>query len=223
MISGQDLKSFSIFSGLSDTLLDLLAGVAVRKRLAADVAVFVKGETPNGFALLVSGQVKVYCESLGGSHQVLSFFEPGDSFAEAALFMEGYPATARTMVKSEILWIPKLGFQSLLVENPELTLSLVITLASRQRKLVGMVEDLTLRDARGRLCHYLSRLLSQEKGDKGIQIPVSQAALAQLLGVTEETLSRTIKSLRKDGIISSASKGHFGIEDVSALERAYAI
>jgi CRP/FNR family transcriptional regulator, dissimilatory nitrate respiration regulator len=223
MISGQELKTFAIFHGLGDKLLDLLAGCAVRKSLGADVAVFVKGEKPHGFALIVTGQIKVYCESMGGSHQVLGFFEPGDSFAEAALFLNGYPATARTMMKSEIIWIPKLGFQSLLVENPELTLNLVMTLASRQRKLVGMVEDLTLRDARGRLCHYLSRLLSEEKGDNGIQIPVSQAALAQLLGVTEETLSRTIKSLRKDGIISSASKGHFGIENVKALERAYTI
>lgn len=225
MIVGSELQQFSIFQDLHTELLDLLAGYAIRKHFKANTTIFTRGETPQGFVLICSGQVKVYCDSIDGNHQILSLFETGQSFGEAALFMPGYPANARTLVDTEILWIPKLGFQDLLGKNPELALRLVITLASRQRKLVRMVEDLTLRNARGRLCHYLSQLLKQQNSRAlpEIQIPVPQTTLAKLLGVTEETLSRTIKSLKKDGIITTESKGQFGIKDLDALEKAYAI
>lgn len=225
MVTGRELEPFSIFNGLSESLRDEIASCAVRVILSQDTTIFSRGEPPDKFVLILAGQVKVYCETQDGQEQVMSFFETGESFAEAALFMNGYPASARTMSKSELLYMPKKAFQDLLASNPELALRMILSLSAKQKKFLQVIEDLSLRDARGRLCHYLSQFLKANDPGQGdsITIPVSQGSLSHLLGVTEETLSRTIRSLRKDGILSPTGKGGFEIHDVQRLKEAHAI
>lgn len=225
MVSGEDLRPFLMFQGLPERLRNTLAGCAVERRVPTNTVIFHRGEPPSGFVLIRSGRVKVYCESQDGQEQVLNFFEAGDSFAEAALFLPGYPATARTMAESELIFMPKDRFQQQLSENPELALRMITSLAVKQKKFLRMIEDLALRDARGRLCHYLSTRLDEDTDVDGhqIKIPVSQGSLAQLLGITEETLSRTIRSLRKDGVLGTGGKGIFEVADIGKLKEAYAI
>jgi CRP/FNR family transcriptional regulator, dissimilatory nitrate respiration regulator len=225
MVTGKDLHPYLIFEGLSLSLKDELASCLMPASLPPDSVIFHRGDVPTRFVLLQSGRVKICCESQDGQEQILSFFEDGDSFAEAALFMKGYPATARTITQCDLLYMPKKRFQDLLAENSELALRMILSLAVKQRKFLRVIEDLSLRDARGRLCHYLSRLLDDTglPESRKVTLPVSQGVLAHLLGVTEETLSRTIRSLRKDEILAPLSKGSFEIFDVERLKEAYAI
>jgi CRP-like cAMP-binding protein len=225
MVTGRDLQPYLVFQGLGVSLLDELAACVVPASLGADKVIFNRGDTPTKFVLIQSGRVKISCESQDGQEQILSFFETGESFAEAALFMRGYPATARTITECELFYMPKKRFQDLLSSNSELALRMVLSLAVKQRKFIRVIEDLSLRDARGRLCHYLSTLSSKNGGVEAgkVTLPVSQGVLAHLLGITEETLSRTIRSLRKDGVLAPLSKGSFEIYDFEKLNEAYAI
>lgn len=230
MISGKDLQPFPLFNSLGENLRDRIASCLIKVSLPQDALIFERGDPPEKFVLILSGRVKVCCETQDGQEQVLRFFEQGESFAEAALFMQGYPATARTMIDSELLYMPKKAFLDLLAANPELALRMIVSLSTKQTNFLRTIEDLALRDARGRLCHYLSRLSMQQEaygvagdGSLIITIPVSQGNLSHFLGVTEETLSRTIKSLRKDGILSASGKGRFEILDTQRLKEAYVI
>ena len=228
MISGKDLQPFPLFNSLGENLRDRIASCLIKVSLPQDALIFERGDPPEKFVLILSGRVKVCCETQDGQEQILSFFEEGESFAEAALFMKGYPATARTMTASELLYMPKKAFQDLLAANPELALRMIVNLSAKQKKFLRVIEDLALRDARGRLCHYLSRIYEQQEREvagkaDAISIPVSQGSLSHLLGITEETLSRTIRSLRKDGILSASGKGRFEILDARRLKEAYAI
>lgn len=90
MVTGKELQVFGLFSSLSEALRDRIAACAIRASIPQDMIIFEKGDPPEKFVLLLSGRVKVYSETQGGQEHVLSFFEAGDTFAEAALFMKGY-------------------------------------------------------------------------------------------------------------------------------------
>lgn len=219
------LPRFSLFSGVEPSSLEVLEPALLKRQYAADNMVFQRGEPPNGFYLVLSGRAKVFRDSHKGQEQVLGFFGPGESFAEAALFQPGFPASSTTLAPTELLFVEKERFVARLGDHPDLAMKLLIGLSMKQRRLVNLIEDLTLRDARGRLCHYLSGLLPspEEPGSITIKLPVPQATLAQLLGITEETLSRSLRTLRRDGVLHPRNKGHFVVEDIEKLRTAYAI
>ena len=219
------LSQFTLFAGVESKSLEPLEDALLERRLGADHLLFQRGEEPKGFYLVLKGRVKVFRESHKGQEQIIGFFGPGESFAEAALFQSGYPASSTTLEPTELIFVEKSRFLTRLGEHPDLAMRLLIGMSSKQRRLVNLIEDLTLRDARGRLCHYLSGLLpiKQAPDSAEVQLPVPQATLAQLLGITEETLSRSIRSLRKDGVLQPTTKGGFIVYDREKLQTAYAI
>lgn len=219
------LANFKLFSGVSNTHLEPLEDALVKRELGPDNLIFQRGEEPSGFYLILSGRVKVFRNSFRGQEQIIGVFGPGDSFAEAALFRPGYPASSVTMVPTELIFVEKERFLKRLGDNPQLALRLLVGMSAKQHHLVNLIEDLSLRDARGRLCHYLSSLVPNSSGSGQIQVqlPVTQVTLAQLFGITEETLSRSVRSLRKDGVLAPTTKGGFVIHDLERLKKAYAI
>ncbi len=147
------------------------------------------------------------------------------SLAEAALFSQGYPVSATTLEPCQLIFVERERFLAQLSSSPELAIRLLVGLSAKLHHLVGRIEDLTLRDARGRLCNYLGAFIPESvtTGPTEVRLPVSQVALAQLLGITEETLSRSIRSLRKDGLLEADSRGNFIVEDADRFRRAYSI
>jgi CRP-like cAMP-binding protein len=78
-------------------------------------------------------------------------------------------------------------------------------LAGRIRSLYGLVEDATLRSTRARVAR---RLLMLARGDVTMaadaraDVPVSQEALAMMLGITRQTLSKELKALVAQGAVA---------------------
>jgi CRP-like cAMP-binding protein len=93
-------------------------------------------------------------------------------------------------------------------------------LAARVRSLYGMVEDATLRSTRARVAR---RLMLLARGDATFArdarpvVPVSQEALAMMLGVTRQTLSKELRMLVNAGTVR-LGYGRIEIVDMRALE-----
>jgi CRP-like cAMP-binding protein len=77
-------------------------------------------------------------------------------------------------------------------------------LAARTRSLYGMVEDATLRSTRARVARRLLLLArgdATQARDARPVVPVSQEALAMMLGITRQTLSKELKVLARGGAV----------------------
>ena len=93
-----------LFRGLTEKQLDLMAEVFPRKRYDPSQIIFSEGEPAAGFYILLSGRLKIYKLSLEGKEQILHIIEPGEPFAEVALFSETrFPAYAEAIEKSEVI------------------------------------------------------------------------------------------------------------------------
>ena len=218
----QELTRFPLFSGLSIEDADRLGGAVHTRRFRSGQEIFHEGDDVQGFYLVREGTVKVFKVSSAGNEQVLAVVTSGNSFAEAAVFqMARYPASAQAIEESSLLFVERNGLLQQLRRDPDLALRMLAGMAIKLHSLVRLVEDLTLRDARGRLCRYLLNLGTEDEGQPQwrVQLPVRQALLARMLGLTGETLSRTMKTLRDEGFIETEGRGHLVILDPNGLKR----
>jgi len=200
------LRNCRLFAELPDGDLRLVAGLAAARRFDAGTLLFEAGDPADRFYVVAAGRVKVFKLGEQGREQILHVVHPGESFAEAAIFAgRAFPAAAETLEESTLIAVPAAPFLDLLRRNSELTLRLLGGLALWLRRLVDLVEDLSLRDVQARLAGFLLREASARSLDlrSGARIPLgtTKALLARRLGTVSETLSRTLYKLEQQGAI----------------------
>ncbi len=146
----------------------------------------------------------------------------GQTFAEAVAFLDGgYPASAETLEDSELFYIEREAILGMITRDPEFALRMMAGMALKLRRFVAMVEDLTLRDAKGRIARYLLGLAPESiTAPCTIKLPTQQTVLARLLGLTGETLSRTLKNLRDEGVVGVNRSGSVEIFSIESLRDA---
>lgn len=217
-----DLKRIPLFSGLSPQDVEALQTAVHVRKMAAGSRIFSEGDPVRGFYAVQKGAVKIFKTSPRGQEQVLAVITPGQTFAEAAVFMGGgYPASTECLEDTELLFVEREAFVRRLHSDPELALRMMAGMAMKLRRMVALVEDLTLRDARGRLSRYLLGLLPEHaEAPAHLELPAQQILIARMLGVTAETLSRTLKAMKDDGTLEITGHGKFTVLDLESLRDA---
>ena len=200
------LKKSLLFSGLDDEHLAEVAAISARRTFARGESLFTEGEPANGFYLLAAGNIKLCKVSPEGKEKVLHFVHPGETFAEAAFFGDGkYPAEARAMEAGEVLYLPKEGFLELMGRNPGFSLNLVISLSLMLRRFARQIEELSFADVTSRLASFLVRRAEEKSTTYGgityVDLGIKKGEVASRLGTASETISRTFKKLKEEGII----------------------
>jgi CRP/FNR family transcriptional regulator len=200
------LKKSLLFSGLDDEYLAEVATIAVKRTFARGEALFSEGEPATGFYLLAAGNLKLCKISPDGKEKVLHFVHPMETFAEAAFFGDGrYPAEARALEKGEVLFFPREAFMGLLERNPRFSLNLIVSLSLLLRKFARQIEELSFAEVPARLAAYLVTLAEKKsttfQGKTYLDLEMKKGELASHLGTVSETLSRTFRKMKEEGVI----------------------
>lgn len=197
------LRCCQLFSGLPAEDLSTIAAFTVTQTLAKGDYLFHEGEPARGCYLVQSGAINVHRVSAAGKEQVIHVFRSGESFAEASLASPtGYPANARAVESSTILLIPKTPILSLIGRRPDLALRMLGSMSAHLRVLVGMLDDLTLKDVETRFLNWLlKRCGAAAVGAAVVELGSTKRVLAAELGTSSETLSRTLAKLRDGGLL----------------------
>jgi CRP/FNR family transcriptional regulator, dissimilatory nitrate respiration regulator len=196
-------RSCQLFSGLPTSDLEAIASFSVLRGVPKGGYLFREGDRSEGFYVVQKGAISVHRVSAAGKEQVIYVFRRGESFAEASLASErGYPANARAVEASGIILIPKAPFLALLARRPDLGLRMLGSMSQHLRVLVGLVEDLTLKDVETRFLNWLVKRLPPETGGEAVvEVGSTKRVLAAELGTSSETLSRTFAKLRDEGLV----------------------
>lgn len=198
------LRSCQLFMGLPDADIAAIASFAVQKNLDKGDYLFHEGDRSEGFYVVQKGAVNVHRVSAAGKEQVIHVFRPIESFAEATLATEGgYPADARATEPTTILLVPKNEFVDLLRRRPDLALRMLGSMSQHLRVLVGLLDDLTLKDMETRLANWLLKHCSRPLGERAVEIELGRTkrVLAAEMGTTSETLSRTLAKFRDQNLL----------------------
>lgn len=190
-----------LFARLQPAARVRLGAAAELREPAAGTTLFRQGDPCPGVCIVGRGMVRVFKLAPSGKEQVLHLAGPGATFAEAAV-IGGFPcpAFAEAVEDSAVAVIPAAAFQDFLKSDHQGCIDLLAGLAGWLHHVVDLLEDLTLRDAAGRLARHLI----QHAGDGGrVELPSMRKHLAAQLNLTPETLSRTLRRLDQDGCISA--------------------
>ena len=193
------LRSCQLFMGLPAAEIAAIASFTVQKNLDKGDYLFREGDRSEGFYIVQKGAVNVHRVSAAGKEQVIHVFRPIESFAEATLATEGgYPADARATEATTVLLVPKNEFVDLLRKRPNLALRMLGSMSQHLRVIVGLLDDLTLKDMETRVANWLLKRCPRPIGDREIEIKLDRTkrVLAAEFGVTGETLSRTLAKFR---------------------------
>ena len=204
VVTESTLRSCSLFLGLPAADISAIAAFVIPKHLGKGESLFYEGAPSEGFYIVQKGAVNVHRVSAAGKEQVIHLFRPIESFAEASLATaDGYPANARATEETTVLLVPKTEFVDLLRRRPELALRMLASMSQHLRVLVGLLDDLTLKDMETRLANWLLKRCPRPlpSGPTVVQLDRTKRVLAAEMGTTSETLSRTLAKFRDQKLL----------------------
>ena len=210
MEKSEFLKSVPLFSELDDDTLIKLSKTGSIKSYGKDSIILSESDAGSALFVLVSGKVKIsrISSEESGKEVILSILNPSDFFGEMAL-LDGLSrsATVTAMDESTVFIIQRNDFLDLLKDHPEVSITLLQELTQRLRAAGMKIKALSLKDAEGKVATVLLQLADDvgriKKGIVEIEKLPYQHELANMAGTSRETISRTLHSFAKKGLVET--------------------
>ena len=203
------LRHTPMFADLSEGEHRALAKLAVSRRYSAGDELFCEGDDCAGMFVIAAGSVRIFKVAPSGREQVLSIDGPGDCVAELPVFDGGpYPATARAVTDTHVLFLGARELRALCLENPEVALKILKVVGRRLRRLVMLVEDLSFTTVRHRLIGFLLRHAQHHRSGNVAEFLLAESHqdIAAHIGTVRELVSRNLSRLCAEGLIRIEGK-----------------
>lgn len=204
----QAIKNVPLFSELTDQELNLLAASGSRQKFRDKNVIFQEGDSGEVLFIILSGKVKVLLTGKNGQEFILSHLGPGNFFGEMAI-LESAPRSASviTAEPSEFFLLGRKELKELLTNHPDIAMKILKNLSQRLRKVSEQVRSLVMFDMYGRVGRCLLNLAEfqdgvETQGQLLISNRPSFQELANMVGCSRETLSRTLKALKENGSLT---------------------
>lgn len=214
------IHRFPLFAGVSLPDCAIIASSAWEKHFSRRQTIFVQGDPVREILLLVSGCVKLTQFGQEGSEVILRLTGPGQVVGALGLCKEGgYSSTGQAMEPSVALIWETAHFGSLLERFPALPRNLIIVLTERLQEMDERFREVSTEKVGSRLSSQLVRLSNQvgKRVNGHVEIGLSRAELAQLIGTTLFTVSRLLCQWETRGIVCSRRECVL-LRDLRALE-----
>lgn len=195
-----------------------LAGFGITVNVEPGQTIVVEGDPLDHYYRIVSGTVRLHKSIADGRRQVIDFLTGGDFFGLTGLERHafGVEAVSRVMM----IRYPRRSIATAMVSNPELAYRLFqlacveLGRAQRQMLLLGR------KTADERIASFLLRLADSTDGDHGgtIALSMSRLDIADHLGLTIETVSRTFSRFKRDGLIDLHNRHEVELKQIARLQ-----
>ncbi|WP_413469452.1 Crp/Fnr family transcriptional regulator [Qipengyuania gaetbuli] len=219
------VRNRAICADLDDEEIGLLNAIGRRKRLRAGEQLLWEGDEAIIVANVVEGVLKLSTQTADGKEQILGMVYPSDFLGRP--FGETTPYGVEALSDAQVCVFRRADFDRFAREHPRLEHKLLErTLAELDRARRWMVL-LGRMNAEQKLATYLvetaERLLpancdETKLGDeRTLTLPLSRQQMADVLGLTIETVSRHISKLKKEGLIDLPGRRELTINSLKAL------
>ena len=205
------IKENALFTGLNARQLDAFKDVVVISSHRKREVIFMEGDECGGLYIIRTGRVKILRSSSQGKEQIIKILKPGDLLG-FEVFYDGrvYKNTAVAMEECELCYIDKNIFFQILEKEPSVAKKFILAMGEELNHAYERIGNLGLLNAREKLAHLLFTLANEYgvKSDGGVKLnlTLSRLEIAELLGITQETSIRLLKSFKEDGILDIRRK-----------------
>ncbi len=200
------LKNLTIFSGLDEDTLNQISKIGMRKSFSKNSVIIFEDEKSSAFYLIIKGKLKVSRVSDDGKEVILTILNEKDFFGEMSILDEAEcSANVIALENSEIFIIQRNEFLNLLNKYPDISIALLKELINRIRYADTKIKSLGLNNAEQKVASVVIELMNKsgridENRAELDEIPF-QHDLANMAGTSRETISRTLNSFVRRGLI----------------------
>ncbi len=225
IIIASELKKADLFSGLSQKELEKISAFCKIKTFDKNEIIFQNNKLYSGFYYIIDGIVKIFEVDENCEEKIIHIFHKGDTFADIPVFEKPeeilknkiyFPANATCLKKSSrIIFIPAKEFIREIKSNYSISFNLLSGLSRKLKLMQTQNFNLKYQDVRTRLlCFFLTNIESKKdlftftpkSTYDVIELIISKIDLADYIGTTHETLSRTFRKLSKENILKVSGK-----------------
>jgi CRP-like cAMP-binding protein len=218
------LSMLPLFQEMQAPELQRLAQGAQLREFARGADIFRIGDPCDEFHVTVAGQVKLFAISPAGQEKIIELVGPGNSFAEALMFMQRpYIINAQALTDTLLLSVSRDAVMREAERDPRFCMRMLAGLSRRLHGLVNDVQAYALHSGMERVIGYLLRDLPEDAREgaaeaASVVLPVSKAAIASRLSMTPEYFSRVLHELESQELIV-IDKREITIPDPARLAR----
>jgi CRP-like cAMP-binding protein len=180
--------------------------VVEREDVPADTDLVSQGEKLREAIVIETGWAIRYRTLDDGRRQIMNFLLPGDLFDLCAFMLAKADHSVGTISNCTINRVPTKAVIDLFERHPRLGSALWMGGLQEEAMLRERVTSLGRRNAEERTAHLLYELWVRlaavgERSGRSFELPLTQTELADALGLTSVHVSRTLRRLRKRGLI----------------------
>ncbi len=213
----QQVCATPLFAGLEENRVARLLQQSSIRRFRSGEIVIEEGAESEYLHILLSGCVEVFTTDQERRHTLLIFADSDLLMPAAAITGEPYLASVRALKTSRILTADAAQLRAEMALCPMLACRLAVHIAGHFRVMLRQLKDNRMRPGPQRLAAYLIHLVNEKGIAGGADLPVTKATLASRLGMTPESLSRSLRLLAEHGVVV---RGHrVIINDRAQVER----
>lgn len=203
-----EARSGSIFSGLCAHKLTDLDDQKSSNSYKKGQILFHEGTRPMGIFCINRGKVKIYKLGSDGKEQIIHIAGSGDVLGyKAMLGEENYPVSGETLEESNICFIPKNNFITILEKSPELYQRLLKKVCHEMGAMTEKITNLAQKSVRERMALTLVMLndtYGLDAMDNGpVTLNLTREDLANIVGTATETLIRLLHDFKEEGLVKT--------------------
>ncbi|WP_159983034.1 MULTISPECIES: Crp/Fnr family transcriptional regulator [unclassified Novosphingobium] len=187
-----------------------------------------EGESSASLYFLQAGWACRFATTRGGKRQIAAIMLPGDACNLDALAFDRIGNGVQMLTSGRILAIPLPEAREMRACNPQMALAFS-WLAFLE---ISIMAQWTMRrglPARDRLLHFMCEAShrldhgadAELRGNRSLEVPMTQEWLADVLGLTNVHVNRTVVQLRSEGVLASNTR-RIVVPDVDVLRRSVA-
>ena len=218
------LQNSMIFKSLTEYEMELLLDIAKQRIHSRGSHVFMQGDPLTNVYFIHSGMVKIYKTDSDGKEQIVNILQDGDMFPHQGFFrQDDYPAHAEAIQEVHLVYIPIKSFESFIISHTEICVKLFRVLGDMIVDLHNRLEEQILLNTYEQIIMLLLRL-AKNHGTyiSGEQVQITtqftNRELANMIGSSRETVSRTLTQFKKKGFIHTDDQVGFLVLNTRALK-----
>jgi CRP/FNR family transcriptional regulator, cyclic AMP receptor protein len=194
-------------SSLCDASLAELDRIAIATAYPEGAVIIVEGQAPHGAYILCQGRVKLTTTSRDGKTLIMRIVQPGEILGlQSMVTGKPYELTVETLQASQLAFIHRAEFLRFMKEHADACLHVTRQLSNECQSAYEMVRSIGLSHS---VSEKMARLLLQWSSDARVtdgsirlKISLTHEEMAQLIGTSRETVTRTLGELKKQGVLA---------------------
>lgn len=211
------LKKVAIFKDLTDEELNTIDGMLVERYYKKGCLILKQGDAADAMFMVKEGNLRITKLTMDGKEKIAGLLKESDFFGEICILIgKERCINARAVTDCRLAALSRSDTISILEKMPKVAFSFINTLCSRLVEAEHHMDGLLFKSIEERITDQLYEL-SKGHGvylNDGVlvNIKLTHQFLADMIGISRESVTRGIKELKREGVIKYMKNRHYVLD-----------